>query len=242
MGGFVEQSSSVVAVTKTTVACMRAATFRETVHAYSDICDQLLAPLTGQIRMLANRVFEASTLDARSRIRAELLRLAYPAPETPDQAKISPPPYQSEIAARVGVRREAVSRELNALVRNGIIERRRTAIVIKSSQAFCDQPQSNYGESWKVIASQRLANRGRARMVAAILKADQRSSALHADLCRFAKIDMRAVAGFVLVDQEFRFGSPNFKNNISLTWPTVSSRAIREPSRKTGVTIAMSTR
>ena len=40
------------------------------------------------------------------------------------------PPNQSELAARINTRRETVSREINAMERNGLIERRRGAIVI----------------------------------------------------------------------------------------------------------------
>ena len=53
-----------------TVARMPASVFRETVHAHPDVCDQLLALLAGQIRMLANRVNEFTTLDALSEISA----------------------------------------------------------------------------------------------------------------------------------------------------------------------------
>ena len=40
------------------------------------------------------------------------------------------PPNQSELAARINTRRETVSREINAMERSGLIERRRGAIVI----------------------------------------------------------------------------------------------------------------
>jgi DNA-binding MarR family transcriptional regulator len=80
--------------------------------------------------MLANRVNEFSTLDARYRIHAELLRLSRPEPGRPGHAIISPPPLHSEIAARVSTRREAVARELKALERAGLIERRRGAIAL----------------------------------------------------------------------------------------------------------------
>jgi CRP/FNR family transcriptional regulator, cyclic AMP receptor protein len=80
--------------------------------------------------MLANRVNEFSTLDVRHRILAELLRLPRPEPGNQARAIISPPPVHSEIAARVSTRREAVARELKALERESMIERRRGAIVL----------------------------------------------------------------------------------------------------------------
>jgi CRP/FNR family cyclic AMP-dependent transcriptional regulator len=124
------RSSGIVAQTDVTIARMPASIFRASVHAHPDVCDQLLALLATQIRMLANRVNEFSTLDVRHRIHAELLRLARPEPGKPGRAAISPPPVHSEIAARVSTRREAVAREFKALERAGLIERRRGAIAL----------------------------------------------------------------------------------------------------------------
>src|SRR5262249_2572733 len=104
------------------------------VHSYPDVCDQLLALLASQIRMLANRVNEFTTLDARHRIYAELLRLSRPETGRPGQAMVSPPPAHAEIAARVSIRREAVTRELKSLERAGLIERRRGALVLTDTR------------------------------------------------------------------------------------------------------------
>src|SRR5215472_7907422 len=124
------RSSGIVAMTDVVIARMPATVFRTLIHAHPDVCDQLLTLLTGQIRMLANRVNEFSTLDVRHRIHAELLRLSRPERSNPARAIISPPPLHSEIAARVSTRREAVARELKALERDHMIERRRGAFVI----------------------------------------------------------------------------------------------------------------
>src|ERR1700674_5348843 len=91
------RSSGIVAMTDVTVARMSAATFRAAVHAHPDVCDQLLALLASQIRMLANRVNEFSTLDVRHRIHAELLRLSRTEAGDPARAVISPPPVHAEI-------------------------------------------------------------------------------------------------------------------------------------------------
>src|SRR5436305_11615572 len=115
------RSSGIVATTDVTIARMSAGTFRAAVHAHPDVCDQLLALLVGQIRMLANRVNEFSTLDVRHRIHAELLRLSRPEPGNEAHAIISPPPVHAEIAARVSTRREAVARELKALERESML-------------------------------------------------------------------------------------------------------------------------
>jgi len=124
------RSAGIVAVTDVTIALMPAPVFRTAVHAHPDACDQLLALLAGQIRTLANRVNEFTTLDARHRIYAELLRLSRLEMGHQKQAVVSPPPVHAEIAARVSVRREAVARELKALERTGLVERRRGALVL----------------------------------------------------------------------------------------------------------------
>lgn len=124
------RSAGIVAVTDATIARMPAAVFRSSVHRYPDVCDQLLALLAGQIRMLANRVNEFTSLDVRHRLYAELLRLSRPEPGSGSTAIISPPPVHAEIAARISTRREAVARELKALERAGLLERRRGALVL----------------------------------------------------------------------------------------------------------------
>jgi CRP-like cAMP-binding protein len=124
------RSSGILATLDVTIGRMPSSVFRAAVQAHPDVCDQLLALLAGQIRMLANRVHEFATLDVPHRIAAELLRLSRPEPNNPGRAVVSPPPIHSEIAARVSTRREAVARQLNAMERAGLIERRRGAIVL----------------------------------------------------------------------------------------------------------------
>ena len=124
------RSSGIMAVTDVTVARMPASVFRAAVHAYPDVCDQLLTLLASQVRRLSTRVNEFTNLDVRHRIYAELLRLSRPEGARSARAVISPPPVHAEIAALVSTRREAVAREFKALERAGLIERRRGAIVL----------------------------------------------------------------------------------------------------------------
>jgi CRP/FNR family transcriptional regulator, cyclic AMP receptor protein len=70
------RSATIVAVTDSIVAKMPPTVFRDAVHQHPDVCDQLLALLASQVRMLANRVNEFTALDVRTRIYAELLRLS----------------------------------------------------------------------------------------------------------------------------------------------------------------------
>lgn len=123
------RSAGILAVTAVTVARMPAGVFRETIHRWPDVADAVLGLLAGQVRRLSRRVNEYGTLNARHRIYAELLRLARPAPDGRG-AVISPPPTHAEIGARVAARREAVNRELRALEKDGLLEKRRGALVL----------------------------------------------------------------------------------------------------------------
>lgn len=125
------RSAAIVAVTNAVIAKMPSAVFRQAVHEHRDMCDQLLMLLASQVRMLANRVNEYSTLDVPRRIYAELLRLARPAGKgAAGESVISPPPTHAELAARVSSHREAVTRELKKLESARLLQRRRGAIVI----------------------------------------------------------------------------------------------------------------
>ena len=121
------RSAGIVAITDTVLAAMPAQTFRRAIHAHPDVCDQVLATLVARVRALANRANEVSALSVKHRLYAELLRLARPAGESP---VVSPPPTHAELAGRVNSHREAITRELNAMERAGLIERRRGAIVV----------------------------------------------------------------------------------------------------------------
>jgi CRP-like cAMP-binding protein len=124
------RSAGILAITDAQLASLPAAAFRRAIHEHPQVCDRVLAILVEQIRMLANRARENSGLSMRHRLLAELLRLARPVASEPDAAVVTPPPTHAELAARVSSHREAVTRELSALARAGLIARRRGAIVL----------------------------------------------------------------------------------------------------------------
>jgi CRP-like cAMP-binding protein len=92
--------------------------------------------MVGVIRTLNERVVEFSTLGVKDRIHAELLRLAQAGRIVEGSGRISPPPTHAEIAARISTHREAVTRELKKLEREGIIEKTKGSIVIIDIEKF----------------------------------------------------------------------------------------------------------
>lgn len=78
--------------------------------------------LARRVRDLTNRAFELATLPVAARLQTELLRLALAGEQCEaDQATIRPMPTHAELAARIGTRREAVSRELSTLAHEGMV-------------------------------------------------------------------------------------------------------------------------
>jgi CRP-like cAMP-binding protein len=129
------RSASIVAVTGAMLARMPAAVFREVLLQHADACHQLLALLAARVRLLDSRVSELASFDVRQRLFAELRRLGRPDGGGPGRIVVSPPPFHAEIAARIGARREAVTRELRALESAGLLERRRGALVLTDAPA-----------------------------------------------------------------------------------------------------------
>jgi CRP-like cAMP-binding protein len=117
------RSATAIARTSTLLASMPALDFKNLVYSNRLIAETILKRLTGQVRRLTERVYDYSTLAVRNRIQSELLRLARNHMTSTNAAIISPSPTQTEIANLVSTHREAVSRELNNLVRSNLILR-----------------------------------------------------------------------------------------------------------------------
>lgn len=119
------RSAEVTAVTEVFVARAAADVFLDLATRYPGIARQLLTRLAALVRSLSDRVVEFSTLGVSNRIHGELLRLAREHGIEGNRATIKPAPTHADIAARVSSRREAVTRELAALTRRGILNKRR---------------------------------------------------------------------------------------------------------------------
>jgi CRP/FNR family transcriptional regulator, cyclic AMP receptor protein len=124
------RSANVTASTSSELCALPAAVFKQIVLAEPAVCERLLKLLSGRIRDLDAKLFERSVLDLRHRLYAELLRLASPRKGAPEQSIVSPPPLHHDLAARVGCRREQVSRELSALIDEGLAEKTKGALVL----------------------------------------------------------------------------------------------------------------
>lgn len=125
-----KRSANVTALTNAELLLVPPAIFKEIVFSEPAICDRLLRLLTQRVRDLNVRLFERSVLDLKHRLYSELLRMSAPRKGVDGQAIISPPPFQHDLAARIGCRREQVSRELTAMIEEGVAEKIRGGLVL----------------------------------------------------------------------------------------------------------------
>lgn len=140
------RSVSIVAAEDSTLVSMTATNFKQLVFEHQALTMALLQRWAGLIRNLSDRVVEFSTLPVRNRIHAELLRLA--SEQVADNvANLEPAPTHAQIANRISTHREAVTRELSDLARDGLIVREGHNLVIPDVAKFetmvkCGKPPS----------------------------------------------------------------------------------------------------
>ncbi|MFC7478242.1 Crp/Fnr family transcriptional regulator [Dankookia sp. GCM10030260] len=128
------RSANVTAVHSSVLCCLPRATFLDLVLKTPSAGLLLLRLLTGRLRLLDARNVELAVLPVRHRLIAELLRLSRPRDD--GQLRITPPPAQHVLAARIGARREAVSRELSAMAREGLAAVTRQSILLPKPDAL----------------------------------------------------------------------------------------------------------
>jgi CRP/FNR family cyclic AMP-dependent transcriptional regulator len=126
----VKRSANVTALTRGEVCVMSSAVFRELVFSSQAVGERLFKLLTARIRELNARLMEQTVLDLRHRLYSELLRLSVPRGGSGERI-VSPPPYHHILAARIGCRREQVTREFTMMTQEGLVERTRGALVLK---------------------------------------------------------------------------------------------------------------
>lgn len=129
------RSANVTALQKTEISRLSAENFLEIVTSVPEVATIILETLVSRIRALDTRFSEMSVLKTNERLYSDLLRLSRPrlgktGGGNVGQRIISPPPLHHHLAGRIGCRREVVSRELSALMKQGVLEKTRGGLVI----------------------------------------------------------------------------------------------------------------
>ena len=97
--------------------------------------------------MLNGRLAEHSFLQTKHRLYSELIRLSRPRLGHEGQRSISPPPTQKELAARIGTRREVVSREIANLKRAKVIDKTTGALILSDVERLSDMISEGWSEA-----------------------------------------------------------------------------------------------
>ena len=122
-------ATTVTALTDAHIIVMPPLVCRAMLECHPALAFGLLAHAHATVRDLSERVLEYSTVDVERRVRAELLRLAVRHFDLDGVARI-PPMTHAKFAARVSCHREAVSRELKALQRAGVVTRQNRYFIV----------------------------------------------------------------------------------------------------------------
>lgn len=120
-----------VAQGQTLVASFASGEFRKIAAHNPRIAVAVMNSFAVRIRSLIDRVVELGSLGVDNRIHSELLRLGRENPSGRNKARISPPPTHAKLAFHVNCAREAVTRELNRLKKQGVIRTERSALTIE---------------------------------------------------------------------------------------------------------------
>lgn len=124
------RSAHVVAVHDSLLVTLSPQAFLGILREHQDVNWRVMQRLVRLVRLLSDRVYEFSTLAVPDRVHSELLRLALTHMSGDNTARIDPAPTHAEIASTIGTHREAVTRELNVLAKQGVLSREGHAIVI----------------------------------------------------------------------------------------------------------------
>ena len=116
------RSASVVASVDSTLAVMSRKAFVDLVARNPAVNESLLRHLVALIRRYSQRVYELSTLGVDTGIRLQILRLAAERSRDGTRAVHSPTPTLADLASRVSTTRDAVSREISRMGREGLVQ------------------------------------------------------------------------------------------------------------------------
>ncbi len=126
----VPRSACVTGLTRSELCIMPASVFQEILFSSRSACEKVLRMFTGRIRESNARITEHSIFDLKHRLYAELLRMSHSRAGHDGQRIVSPPPFHHVLAARIGCRREQVTRELSALSHEALVEKSRGGLVL----------------------------------------------------------------------------------------------------------------
>ena len=124
------RSADVVTLAPSVLASLAPADFRALLREEPLLAERVMLRLASLVRQLSERIIDLSTLEVPLRLQAELLRMAQAAGVADNRARLEPSPKHAALASQISTNREQVTRELNALVRQGVLQKDGKALVV----------------------------------------------------------------------------------------------------------------
>jgi CRP/FNR family transcriptional regulator, cyclic AMP receptor protein len=131
-GDLVHHVTRLIADEATTLALIKQADFRALLDEAPVLCRAACEGACAIQLELSSRFYELATLDVRGRLLAELLRMSVRGERSGGRILISGAPTHAELGDQIGAAREAVTRQLLDLERDGVISVRRREIIIEN--------------------------------------------------------------------------------------------------------------
>lgn len=117
------RSANVTAVEDSVLWHMPGRAFVEFLRDSPDFGQWMMWQLSMRVRDLTVRLFELTSMPVDTRLHCALIRLSQPSESDDDRAVIDSFPTQNVLAARLGTQREAISRQLSQLTKDGILKK-----------------------------------------------------------------------------------------------------------------------
>lgn len=142
-----KRSVTLVALGAVVAGSLGEPVFKRLLREQAPFGARLAIDLAHSVVRLTEQVYELAALEMRFRLYGQLLRLANGAPRAGEAFVIHPAPTHAELAQMIGAQREAVTRELNYLAREGIVRSERSQIVILDMARLTDMFAKRAGPS-----------------------------------------------------------------------------------------------
>lgn len=128
------RSADVLTLQPSVLASLAPADFRALLREEPLLAERVMLRLASLVRQLSERIIDLSTLEVPQRLQTELLRMAQAAGVADNRARLEPSPKHAALASQISTNREQITRELNALVRRGVLQKDGKALVVADVQ------------------------------------------------------------------------------------------------------------
>ncbi len=129
------RTANMIAVGHTVLAKMSGKAFMELVLSHRALSEYMLKMVTELLRSETDRITNLITMDARGRLAAEIVSLCAAAK---GDGRIVEIPPRNEFAARLGMTRETLARNLSLFVQDGILELQQNHLHILDIERLSD--------------------------------------------------------------------------------------------------------